>query len=182
MGRQPAVIVSNDDASPSLRAAGFATHLRDALPWHLGTGFVSGCIDVPDYDLYTCTSPWTHDLQSICRFSRVRRCNARPPGAWAILRGPSGSRLRRRVGHGAIYVPLLEPSGLRVNAGYTHAGASAPRAGHAAGGATEVRDHLTAAATGHTLPRLMGCRLQTLALASIAAVAWHQPFRLAFRA
>jgi hypothetical protein len=182
MGRQPAVIASNDDASPSLRAAGFATHLRDALPWHLGTGFVSGCIDVGDRDLYRCTSAWTHDPRGVCTL-RAAACRLVADRSSAdrsdrLLGGWLGSR----VSDGAVRVLLLEPAGLGVDAGDTHTGSRTPRTGHAAGRATEARDHLAAAATGHTLPRLMGCRLLTLALATIAAVAWHEPFRLAFRA
>ena len=51
---------------PYSRAAGFATHPSDALPWHLGTGFVSRCIDSAFSDLYRCMKGWTHESLRAC--------------------------------------------------------------------------------------------------------------------
>jgi hypothetical protein len=80
-------------------------------------------------------------------------------------------------GGGALAV-LDQPPRLRIDAGHALAATAAPRAGERAGGAAEVRDHLAAAATGHTLPRLVSL------LGSICAIgllARHEAMRLASR-
>ena len=171
MGRQPAVIASNDDASP-LREPPALLRTSRMLCLGLGTGFVSGCIDPSEGDLYRCTNAWTDD----------GRMGTAPleqlPAPRAARRGvPLGGRLGARAlaGLGG----LLEPPGLSVDIGHAHAGAGAPRAAQLAGRTAEVGDHLAAAAAGHTLPRPMGRRCLILA---VAVLACHELSRLAFRA
>jgi len=92
-----------------------------------------------------------------------------------------GMLLAERLGGGALGGVLaigLEPARLGIHADHTHAAAAAPRTGELAGRATEAGYHLTGAAAGHTLPRLMWSpRL----IAAVAIVASHWPPRLAFR-
>src|SRR5580704_6156302 len=134
------------------------------LPWHLGTGFVTRCIGLARSHLYRCTQAWTHGGH---------------PWAWAKASGEErlGGGLGR-AGRWCLRV-LLGPSRLRADPREAHSAPSTPRTGELARRATEVGDHLAAAATGHTLPRLMGRRCLTLAL---VAVACHEPIRLAFPA
>lgn len=90
----------------------------------------------------------------------------------------SGGRLSRAAAGGGLTL-FGQPPLLRVDAGHALATARAPRAGELAGSAAEVGDHLAATATGHTLPRPMGRRCLSLA---IAVIARHEPITLAFRA
>jgi hypothetical protein len=142
--------------------------ISGCLPWHLGTGFVSGCIDLPGEDLYRCTNAWTDDRRTACTA-------ARQP---ASVEASSGSWFGARIRDAGLDVSL-EPAGLRIDVRHTHAATIAPRARELAGGAAEVGDHLTAAAAGHTLPRPMRRRCLPLA---VAVLACHDPIRLALRA
>jgi hypothetical protein len=178
MGRQPSVIASNDDASPSggppalLRTSGMlALAPRHWLCQRLHRLARSGPLQVHD----------SLDTLRVRRFEpacgpgplRIANCSAATC---------SGGRLWCRVRLPRLAVSDLEPARLSVDVGDPHAGPRAPRAGRLAGRPTEVGDDLTAAAAGHTLPRLMRRWRLTLVLAVIAAVAWHEPMRLAFAA
>jgi hypothetical protein len=88
--------------------------------------------------------------------------------------------LRRRVAGSvglALRCPAREPDGLGIDLGQAHPAALAPGAREGAGGAAEVRDHSTGAATGHTLPRPLG-RLGLIL--AVVCLARHEPMRLAF--
>ena len=182
MGRQPSVIASNGDASPSLRAAGFATHLFDAC---LGTSALA--LSAPESVLTLSSFTPARWLGHMTGRNLERRSalddddGVRAAGEMAEPRpamGCSAGRLRRCARAGLAV--LGEPARLRIDAGHTRAAASAPRAVERAGRAAEVRDHLPAAAAGHTLPRPMGRRCLILAVAG--AVACHEPITLAFPA
>ena len=75
------------------------------------------------------------------------------------------------------------PGGLCVDALQAHSAALTPRAGNRARAAAEVRDHLTGAAAGHTLPRLMG-RVPAIihVVCAVVSLAGHVRIRLAFPA
>jgi hypothetical protein len=73
----------------------------------------------------------------------------------------------------------LEPSGLGIHAGESCPCPTAPWARDRARRAAETRDHPSAAATGHTLPRPVGCLRLILAVVCLAG---HEAMRLAFRA
>ena len=84
-------------------------------------------------------------------------------------------RVRRRGRRGL----ALEPLGLGIHLGKTHPAAGAPGTGDGAGRTAEVGDHLSGAATGHTLPRPVGpLRL----IFAVVCLACHEAMRLAFRA
>jgi len=181
LGRQPSVIASNGDASPCCESRRLCYAPVGCLPWHLGTGIVSAWIGSCTVNLYTCTARWTHDRAEPRAGIGVARwrngCARGAGGSVATHRDWSVGRLRRRA-RGVLTV-RRDPVCLRVDAWHARASAGAPRALQRARCAAEVRDHATASAAGHTLPRLMRHRCLTLA---VAAVACHEAITLAFHA
>jgi len=100
---------------------------------------------------------------------------------WQYSRGAPGAGLRGSLGirREVSALGAAGPMRLSVDRREAQAAALAPRAGDGARTATQVRYHPAAAATGHTLPRLMGCPGQALAVVLIAR---HEAIRLATRA
>jgi hypothetical protein len=107
------------------------------------------------------------------------------PAAWialaaAVLERRAGRGLCRRVGRrligGSVIRVPVAPAGLRVDLRHADPAAAAPRAADGLGRAAEVRDHLAASATGHTLPRLMGVLRVILVVCLLAR---HGAMRLA---
>jgi hypothetical protein len=94
-----------------------------------------------------------------------------------------GLGVRLSCGLGVLTCSLGQPCSLCVDARNPHAGALAPGALDLRRGAAEVGDHLSRAAAGHTLPRLMGRVPAIIRLVcAVVLLTGHVPIRLAFPA
>jgi hypothetical protein len=165
---------------PLARAPALLHTLADDLPWHHGTGFVKLCIDRCSGRLECSTEPGHIVHAAIAPVCRGNAGSGRQ--AWTFRPWNGCLELLARGGGvhriGRLRL-LLRPAGLGIDLREAHAAPGAPGTADGAGHAAEVRDHLSAAAAGHTLPRPLG---PVRIILAVACLVRHEAMRLAFRA